>query len=104
PPGLEVRFHLLPEGRGVLTFAEEPDEFRFEIAAILLAPALELGFDLLYGPVGNGIGCVVEHLTDNLPPDPGVGASLDLDERRDGILIKKQVVERPSTRPVLFAG
>ena len=36
--------------------------------------------------------------------DAGVGASLDLDERGDGILVKKQVVERPSTRPVLFAG
>ena len=31
-------------------------------------------------------------------------ASLDLDERGDGVLVEKQVVERPSTRPVLFAG
>ena len=31
-------------------------------------------------------------------------ASFDLDERGDGVLVKKEVVERPATRPILFAG
>jgi hypothetical protein len=33
-------------------------------------------------PVGNRIRCIVEHLTDALARDPGVGGPLDLDQRR----------------------
>jgi hypothetical protein len=87
-----------------LTFAEEADEFRIGIVAVILAPALELGFDLFDGPVNDCIGGVVEHLTDDFTPDSGVGTSLDLDERGDGILVKEQVIERPVPRPFLFTG
>jgi hypothetical protein len=46
-------------------------------------------------PVDHGVSDVVEHLADDLWPDAGVDAALDLHCGQDGILIKGELARSP---------
>ena len=70
----------------------------------MLAPARKQLAELLERPVHHAVGGVVEHLPDDLPSDPAVGAALDLDERRHGVLVEEQVVDGPAAGRVLVVG
>src|SRR5262249_49081008 len=61
----------------------------------LPAALLKAGTDGLDGPVDDRVGSVVEHLADDLAANAGVAAAFDLDQGRNGILVEKQVVQRP---------
>ena len=65
-------------------------------SAVALAPARKQLAELLERPVHDAVGGVVQHLPDHLPSDPGVGAALDLDERRHRVLVEEQVVDGPA--------
>ncbi len=53
------------------------------------------------GPVHDGVGSVVQHLPDDLTPQPRVAAALDL---RHAVLIDEDVVNRPPTHTVGVVG
>lgn len=95
---LEVRFHGPPELFRILIVPQELLKAIIRCNVIVIALSREFGNELLDRPVDDGIRRVVEHLTDDFPPDAGIGASLDFDERRYGVMVEKQVVERPTSR------
>ena len=64
----------------------------------------EPGAEYLDRPICDAVGGVVQHLPDYLPADAGVSAALDLDYGRDNGLVEEEVVDRPSTAPVLLGG
>jgi hypothetical protein len=46
----------------------------------------------------------IEQLPDYLAPDPGVGASLDLDQRRNRVLVDEEVIDAPALGSALTIG
>ncbi|MCY3735316.1 MAG: hypothetical protein OXG13_02875 [Gemmatimonadaceae bacterium] len=55
-------------------------------------------------PVRDSVRRVLEHLSDNLPAQSRIRASLDLDQSRHSILIEEEVVERPPVTTIVLAG
>lgn len=99
---------VLPDARpevldvGLLAKKLRDDQVR--VVVIMLTLAREQLAELLERPVHHAVGGVVEHLPDDLPSDPAVGAALDLDERPHGVLVEEQVVDRPAAGRVLVVG
>jgi len=50
------------------------------------------------------VGRVLEELFHHLAPDAGVGAALDLDERRRAVSVSEEVVDAPPLGPRRFVG
>ena len=96
-PVAQVPGDLGPEPVHVLGAAQGDERF----VRPVLVGGVEGGLDLVDGPVLGAVGGVVEHLADDLAADPRVGRPLDLHEGRDRLLVHEQVVEAPSTRPLL---
>jgi hypothetical protein len=48
----------------------------------------------VHGPVGDGVGGVIQHLSHHLAANAGVTAAFDLDQRRNRVLVEKQVIQR----------
>ena len=46
---------------------------------------------------------IVEHLSDDLAPDARIALALDLNKRRDAILIEKEMVKGPLRRTYLLS-
>lgn len=59
---------------------------------------------LLHGPIAGAVGGVLEELADDLAPNSGVGAALDVDDGRDRVLIDEEVVEAPATSRACLVG
>jgi hypothetical protein len=93
-----------PELLDVDVAARNPRDHRHGVEAVVLAPAGKELPQLLERPVNDAIRGVVQHLPDDLPTDACVRAALDLDERRHGVLVEEQVVDRPAAGRVLVVG
>ncbi|UEM03344.1 hypothetical protein JL101_025805 [Skermanella rosea] len=103
--GTEIGVGLPPEGLRVGIGPEKAGEDAGGLFLRLLGSAgpLELELQLVHRPIDDSIGGIVQHLGDHFPPAPGVGGALYLDQRRHGVLVDEQVVERPTSFTAVFA-
>lgn len=85
--GLEIGLHPLPEVTRRDVAAEELGKRSLWIETFSAGAFLEASPDRLLGPVEDGVGGVVEELAHDLPPYPGIAATLDLDESGDAVLV-----------------
>src|SRR6185437_8304612 len=72
------------------------------VQPVPLASTLEYSPQFFDRPVHDRVRRVVEHLADDLTADPSVRASLHLDERRHGVLIQEEMINRPTPTAILF--
>jgi len=79
----------------VASFADQLSENILDRSPGLTAGMSKPGLQRFDRPVGNAICCIVEHLADNLAPDPAVTLALYLNQSGDSILVEKHVVHRP---------
>jgi hypothetical protein len=93
-----------PELLAVGLVARTLRDDQVRVVVIALALAREQLAQLVERPVHHAIGGVVQHLPDDLPADPCVGAALDLDECRHRVLVEEQMVDRPAAARVLVVG
>src|SRR5262249_41879059 len=89
----------LPELLNATPRTQELPDLLLRFRPSLPAAFLKAGTDGLDGPVDDRVGGVVEHLADDLTTNAGVAAPLDLDQRRNRILVEEQVVQRPPVAP-----
>jgi hypothetical protein len=100
-PRTQILLDMRPELLDVRLLGRKLRDDRVRVFPFALALARKQLAHLLKRPVHDAVGGVVEHLPDDRPADPGIGASLNLDERRHSILVEEQMVDRPAAACVL---
>lgn len=63
---------------------------------------LKLDDQSLYRPEQSGVGRIIQDLPDDLSPYPGICTPLYFHKRGYGVLVDKQMVDRPSVVGVLI--
>src|SRR5437763_5674981 len=94
---LEIGLNSLPECLRVAVDTQLCANLFVRIFLGRGATLLKVGPQLFDRPVNDRIGGVIEHLTDNFTAQASVALALNLDKRRNAILIHKEMVDRPST-------